>query len=464
MISIENIVQVLFTNNIIYLKFFITKINLWFDMRLKVLFVLSLLFLLGCKNEINTTELIYAMDAVYIDCSCTEAWINVKTSNVPLPYTLTAKINDSVKTFENILSTDTVIRVQYLQPNHNYQAKLTIQLEKKELSRELSFKTMDTTSNNFTWKSYEFGVGHNNTFFDVAVIDEDDIWVVGAFYLNDSLGHIDEHVINAVHWDGYKWDTVRIPTKTFTGEIYAAPIRAIYAFNKDDIWTISEAGSYSHWNGLNWETEYIPNDGTGYCIWGSSSNNIYIGGYKGSLLHYDGTRWKKINSGIPYDINDVYGAWDEKKQKYEVIGVASDIYHSNQRVIFKIVTETVERISDYPLYESLSSVWFIPARKYFVGGSGIFVKSLLSDSLWLNKARDFTPFYTNHIRGTDVNNVFATGHFGDMLHFNGKSWNSLRTATALTSGYFCKISLRDNIICSVGESNYKAVIYIGKHF
>ena len=46
--------------------------------------------------------------------------------------------------------------------------------------------------------------------YDVAIIDENNIWAVGEIYLNDSLGQPDPTPYNAVHWDGISWNLKKI--------------------------------------------------------------------------------------------------------------------------------------------------------------------------------------------------------------------------------------------------------------
>ncbi len=69
-------------------------------------------------------------------------------------------------------------------------------------SNELSVTTMDTTSHNFTWQTWTFGEHSSSTLYDVAIIDENNIWAVGEIYMNDSLGNPDPDAYNAVHWNG----------------------------------------------------------------------------------------------------------------------------------------------------------------------------------------------------------------------------------------------------------------------
>ncbi len=56
--------------------------------------------------------------------------------------------------------------------------------------------TMDTTSHNFTRQSFTFGQHSSSVLYDVAIIDENNIWAVGDIYMNDSLGNPDPNRYN----------------------------------------------------------------------------------------------------------------------------------------------------------------------------------------------------------------------------------------------------------------------------
>ncbi len=63
---------------------------------------------------------------------------------------------------------------------------------------------MDTTSHNFTWQTFTFGEHSTSTLYDVAIIDENNIWAVGEIYMNDSLGNPDPIFITLLQWNGTK--------------------------------------------------------------------------------------------------------------------------------------------------------------------------------------------------------------------------------------------------------------------
>ena len=75
---------------------------------------------------------------------------------------------------------------------------------------------------------------------------------------------------------------------------------------------------------------------------------------------------------------------------------------------------------------------------------------------------DITQYYTTGIRGNAINDVFACGAFGDMLHYNGISWISYRQQIGFQSGSYGNIMVTNNLVIAVGVKNQQAVITIGK--
>ena len=66
------------------------------------------------------------------------------------------------------------------------------------------------------------------------------------------------------------------------------------------------------------------------------------------------------------------------------------------------------------------------------------------------------------IRGTGFNNIIVVGAFGEVIHFNGVHWKSIKDdQTTLTNGSYFKVDVKGQIIVSVGYNNSKAVILLG---
>ncbi|MBK7500057.1 MAG: hypothetical protein IPI19_13445 [Ignavibacteriales bacterium] len=142
------------------------------------------------------------------DVSCTEAWLQLTTNNIQLPATINLLINNSVTQTFSLSTNDSVLYIDSLLPNQTYKLIAAMQ-QSNNVSNEVTVTTMDTTSHNFTWQTFEFGQHSSSTLYDVAIIDENNIWAVGEIYMNDSLGNPDPTFYNVVHWDGQSWELKR---------------------------------------------------------------------------------------------------------------------------------------------------------------------------------------------------------------------------------------------------------------
>jgi hypothetical protein len=317
---------------------------------------------------------------------------------------------------------------------------------------------MDTTSHNFTWQSWEFGECSNSVLYDVAIIDENNIWAVGEIYMRDSLGNCDPNAYNAVHWDGTKWELKRI------GGVGGWPCHTVFAFSTNNVWFEGNI----HWDGSRYSVHMngwplLPN-GDGWRVnkmWGSSSSDLYAVGNNGNIAHWDGRKWTKIESGTTLNINDIWGDYNQKTGEWEILAVASNIGRPLGRYLIQIKKGNTTLLSLSSNVEQLESVWFISNRHYYIAGGGIYQKKFLSDSLWRNKSLDITQYWTTSIRGSNINNVVAVGAFGDFVHYNGKNWKALRQAY-LVNGAYRKVELKGNLIVCVGGNYHKAVITIAK--
>ena len=204
------------------------------------------------------------------------------------------------------------------------------------------------------------------------------------------------------------------------------------------------------------------NDGSVNHIWGSSIDNLYFAGNKGTIVHYSNGSWQKIESGTELNINDIYGAYNDKTKKYEILASASNVLESLNRDLLEIDGNTVEHLLTNPIEGTLSSLWFIPDRRYYVCGGGIYQKKSLDDGLWENEPFAFTNYYIYRIRGAGVNDIAATGGVGELLHYNGIRWQSYISQTKLSAGNYYGLDFKDNVIVAVGENNPQAVIILGK--
>ncbi len=393
------------------------------------------------------------------DVSCVEAWLQLKTKDLTLPAELTLKqynpSGDSVTQTFSLSTADTLLYIDSLLPNQSYSFQVS-SIEHQVSSIKQPITTMDTTSHNFTFQSWMFGTIGSSVLYDVAIIDENNIWAVGEIMIADTSQN-GYTIYNAVHWDGNDWELKQIPY-TYNGQTFYNGIRAIFAFNENDIWF--GTGNMTHWNGTQFLSIYIGMGMSINKIWGSSSNDLYVVGNSGKIAHYNGTNWHRIESGTTLEFMDIYGANNSKTGNQEIIAVSTQNLPLD-KAIFRIDENTATQISSTPIQWELFSCWFVPNRHYYVVGSGIYEKSNLAGSNWKNEPLDITRYGTSRIRGSELNDVFVVGAFGEILHYNGFGWKSFLQELGTFNGSYGSLDIKGNLVAITGFESAQAKITIG---
>jgi hypothetical protein len=356
--------------------------------------------------------------------------------------------------------TDTVVYIDNLLPYRSYYFYLA-KLDSAgaiEGGSTLTLMTMDTTSNNFTWQFDTLaGQGGSSYLSDVVILDDTTAYAVGALYMLDSAGNYDPDPYNFIVWNGKTWNPQKVGS-VFNGRLLTGPSGCVFAFSRNDIWV----DGVSHWDGATWQAT---NSGFGvalYRLWGTSSSNLYGVGENGTIFHYDGSQWTQLQSGTTLDIQDIWGATDSTTGQQTILAVASNDAVSLDRAILKIDGTSVQAIADSGIYQPLNGVWFKPNEQYYVVGSGIYEKQTLADPLWHSYGLTITHYYTPRIRGTDVNDVWASGAYGEIVHFNGARWKSFQSETWLDNGAYAGLAVKGNLVIAVGGLNPVAIIAMGR--
>jgi hypothetical protein len=367
---------------------------------------------------------------------------------------------------------DTVLLQDSLAPGQSYTYKAyrvnpqTPHLEPTDSSLSVSLTTLDSTSHEFTFQTFEFGEHSSSVFNDVAVTDANIIWIAGEVYLRDSLGQIDPDPYNVVRWDGTKWSFLRAMFPGVCNQPGTAPVmtRTVFAFAEDDVW-ISSAGIIARWNGAEFSFLCIPSEilpGSINRIWGQASNSVYIVGNVGTIVYWNGTSWQRIASGTSLHLYDIFGETNPVTGEEEVYAVAAELGVSPQRKILKVTPQGVLEMASTNIPSSLHGVWFKAGRRYWVVGAGMYAKtSIASSGAWQPLHPGLTQYYTGAVRGSNINDVAVCGSFGELLHFNGFSWKSYRTQVG-TGFEYGRVVIRGGLIVAVGFNSSRAAVVIGR--
>ncbi|HPC35356.1 MAG TPA: hypothetical protein P5268_02995 [Candidatus Marinimicrobia bacterium] len=327
----------------------------------------------------------------------------------------------------------------------------------------------DTTSHNFVWQIDTLGL-YGSYLNDVWIVDENNIWVVGYIRVPDPDSSFDgtgKETFNAAHWNGEKWNMMRI--------VNSSPIFSIHYFNENDIWMVSY-GYPVNFNGNSWTLYRFHDMGinaSALSLWGSSSSNIYFVGLEGSIVHYDGKGFEKMESGTDTQIIDIWGTgahhiWATAKSNqlddahpngYESV----TLFCNGQqwtRQYESPIGHTTER-SATELKGYMNSVWAYKDTVYISSNSGLWKESIKKGKGQLmhgpdNRLNGF-PFL---VRGTGYNDVYAFTHWGEFLHFNGKTWNRDLSLDGIN---VMKASVTEDLVVTVGDMAFRYIVIVRGH-
>ncbi|MBC8395452.1 MAG: hypothetical protein H8E08_00590 [Candidatus Marinimicrobia bacterium] len=317
----------------------------------------------------------------------------------------------------------------------------------------------DTTSHNFVWEIDTLG-DYGSYLNDVAIIDENNVWVVGYIKNGDST-------YNAVHWDGSGWELYRLPAVTYSGSISQGALTSIYAIGALNIWCSSDAGSYVRWNGQCWQSEWIQDRNGGInAMWGTSSSNMYFVGGGGSIVHYDGNTFTRIESGIDIPIVDLWGR-DENDiylcQFNSTTGHSGILHYDGNQLESLYYFESIVHNSD-TLSGAIHTIWIYGDTLYAGYSSGIWKENIFQKkgvvTFWTKIFSE--NVYSNKIIGQSNNDIFIVGNWMKMAHYNGVSWKSYANIFG-NYGTYEAVDLSENLVCVVGWTDFpKALIVVGK--
>jgi len=289
---------------------------------------------------------------------------------------------------------------------------------------ELNECVLDTTNSIFTWTIDTIGV-FRTILRDVEYVNENNIWVVGTInhMIPDSSGESTiREDFNIALWDGNEWEM----SSAYHGSV---ELFSITYFAEDDIWV--SAGLPMHWDGSEWTLFQLWDmgildleDGDVKYGWGTSSDNMYFVGTLGTIVHYNGASFTKIESGTDINLYSVSGSPDGE---YVFVCGISRLYDS---IILQIHEGNVSTIYEGTSPQSLPAG--APFTSYLYGdtayfGSGIAVwkyNYLTDSSSVVYEDGSYEGIWTSSIHVNSSNDIFLNGARSEFVHFNGVRWTS----------------------------------------
>ncbi|MCD6100984.1 MAG: hypothetical protein J7K33_10440 [Candidatus Marinimicrobia bacterium] len=360
------------------------------------------------------------------DIFCTEVVLRVGLPDSGGVNSFNVVRDDSVVGVYSTSDNDTVIIDGGLMPDRDYEYRVDLVDggRVRVSSESVVVHTLDTTSHEFDWEIDTLGI-YGSYLSDVWIVDEDNIWVVGNIVVPDpdsSWNGTGRETFNAAHWNGEKWEYIHIRGNLMND---VGPLNSIWYFDENNIWV---AGFPIHWDGNKWTLYHLQDMGLDVSvdyIWASSPDDIYFVGLEGSIVHYDGKDFKKIETEHEVRLIDIEGT-DDGEYVY-VVGY--DFFSPAYSVVYQIhdgVVETLFYDEIHPTtggldWGAVSSVSVYKDMVYFVTYLGLVKKHVQSDEFTIDFA--FRNYGYRSMVVKNYNDIFMVGGRGKYAHFNGVSWD-----------------------------------------
>jgi hypothetical protein len=427
-----------------------------------VILLLALMGCPGCEDEGTPPPPGYQRTIALAveDVGTTDAWLRVRLADAP-PYGF--RLLRDGQTVLNVSTSpgDTLVGDEPLLPkrSYTYKAYRLSGTRVTDSSEAVQVTTMDTTSSAWQWALDTLGV-MNSYLVDCAIIAPDNIWVVGEIYARDSLGNVENIPHNAARWNGQRWELKRIPFIGPCSAVDYPPLNAIWAFSETNI-LVTNGGSIVRYDGRNAVMDCGMNSllaGSINKIYATSPQDVYLVGNAGTIAHYDGLRWRRVESGTGLPIVDIHGVRSTKGE-YEILAVADGYDRPEGSYVLSITNNTVQQVWHDPRPYGLDEIWFVPSRQYIVVGSGVWKSySAAPGSSW-SWVSGLPPIHSTCIRGQALNDIFVGGAFWNLMHFNGTTW---RSYFPFASGSFTSVAMKGNVAIAVGGSSNRAIVVQGR--
>ena len=282
-----------------------------------------------------------------------------------------------------------------------------------------------------------------------------------------AVGHDADSKGDMWHFDGETWSIVNV---YFRGQ----ELSGIWGFSKNNVWAVGGSilsnppslpnigvSRIVHYDGNQWK-ESIVDGGLLKAIWGSSSNDIWAGGWN-TLFHYNGTDWKKTEFYFPpqgiqilsikgLSANDVYmvGGLDDVVQPID--SAYYYLYHFNggkwSITDSSIVTPEITQIKFGVILKVINGILYSAGDKLYKkeGNNWIILNS-------------YPGIYT--AGGTSSTNLFAAGYQGNIFHYNGADWKNITVKEGFNEEIFDILSIGGEVFM-VGHDGSQSYILHGK--
>lgn len=206
----------------------------------------------------------------------------------------------------------------------------------------------------------------------------------------------------------------------------AGSVSSVWGTGPGNVYAVggAERGTILHYDGFVWTKLEIPE--VPLLVWthGTGPDDVWAVGVGGGALHYDGSAWAKVETGTP---TDLWGVFARSEDDVWVVGGAVD---DGEPVTLHWTgagfTEVPVPAAENPLRASaLFKVWGIGQKLFAVGQRGLILEQV--DGAWVNRpaGREANDDFVS-LWGTSEDNIVAVGGRANarIARYDGESWTT----------------------------------------
>lgn len=173
-----------------------------------------------------------------------------------------------------------------------------------------------------------------------------------------------------------------------------------------------------------------------YAVWGSSGSDVFAAGWMGTIVHYNGSIWSPMSSGVNVSINDIWGSSGSDVYAVGNTGVLLHYNGSSWSEVSNSATEDllgIDGISGSDIY-AVGDHPFDPKIPEVLHFDGDEWSSIDPGLTW----EKFVDVWCN-----GMNDIYvASTH--DVYHFDGSSWIHESMTTSIL--HYCIWGLSESCI------------------
>ncbi len=407
-------------------------------LQIRILTLIFILLFLACPDPPIEDDRDTTITLEELNTRCTDTRLKIAVEDTTGEWAFDLTRNDSLIMTKTVYQRDTTIHDSGLAINttYNYKVYWRDVFQRKDSSETVFITTLDTTNSTFIWEIDSLGI-YGSCVNDVAIVNENEIWAVGGFSIPDSTwigpGYCN---YNAARWDGNEWEFMTIIFAIYysSDPIYidSGEIKSIFYLESTNTLYFTWNGGLTLYNNLSeWEyAELNPDYGVpSRTIWGNSPDNMYFGGWRGNLLHFDGDTYTPVNIDYDTDFRDIVGTPDGGH--IFATGVshhnATDVvlYSNGDPHYWEVIPFPYETESPYEFPETWSLGIYEDEIYMATNKDGIMIYNFITreSSLYYD---DVIYRYTRIFKFTNIvssNDMFFGGSRMDYVHYNGLTFN-----------------------------------------